>query len=384
MEHTTAVTSLDDYEVQIDDRVRQMLTDQLLASHNNDCDAARQHMNEILLALKTPPTTSYGRIDYCYMPLHETTPSSLEAAMENLRHHFHKNWPHGMVILEPHAKYYDVIQIRVDYAKSNARCLSSNSEPIRLPDDKILFSNWPRRHAMGWPMTHRIVLCDRFCAEAVLRGSHIFVPGILSQDTGIEKGEIVAVYGYMGTDSNKPTLGSSFSQVCQKLKGTCVFLGMGRACWDPLQLSYIPNSCSNKNSRSGVAISMTKERAGAILPPLHDLGKLGMTFQNLPSMIVGHALDPQQGEVILDMCCAPGGKTTHLASLVRGKATIVACDKSRAKMLRLLDLINTTGKKGCIIPLVLDGTKCVNVTTVQSVEEVRATYATIHMRSQVQ
>lgn len=29
-------------------------------------------------------------------------------------------------------------------------------------------------------------------------------------------------------------------------------------------------------------------------------------LQNLPSVVVGHVLDPQPGEIILDMCAAPG------------------------------------------------------------------------------
>ena len=38
---------------------------------------------------------------------------------------------------------------------------------------------------------------------------------------------------------------------------------------------------------------------GGVLPHL-------LFLQNLPSVVVGHVLDPQPGEVILDMCAAPG------------------------------------------------------------------------------
>jgi len=33
-------------------------------------------------------------------------------------------------------------------------------------------------------------------------------------------------------------------------------------------------------------------------------------------VVVSHILNPQPGERILDMCAAPGGKTTHLATLM--------------------------------------------------------------------
>ena len=41
--------------------------------------------------------------------------------------------------------------------------------------------------------------------------------------------------------------------------------------------------------------------------------------QNLPSVVVGHVLNPQPGECVLDMCASPGGKTTHIASLMRNQ-----------------------------------------------------------------
>ena len=38
--------------------------------------------------------------------------------------------------------------------------------------------------------------------------------------------------------------------------------------------------------------------------------------QSRAAMLVAHVVDPQPGERILDLCAAPGGKTTHLAALV--------------------------------------------------------------------
>jgi methyltransferase NSUN6 len=42
-------------------------------------------------------------------------------------------------------------------------------------------------------------------------------------------------------------------------------------------------------------------------------------LQNLPSVLCGHILNPHHEHRILDMCAAPGGKTTHLATLMENK-----------------------------------------------------------------
>lgn len=44
------------------------------------------------------------------------------------------------------------------------------------------------------------------------------------------------------------------------------------------------------------------------------------------------SLDPQKGERILDMCAAPGGKTTAIATLMRDEGEVVAADRSHNKV----------------------------------------------------
>jgi len=51
-----------------------------------------------------------------------------------------------------------------------------------------------------------------------------------------------------------------------------------------------------------------------------------ITFQDEAPALVAHLLDAKENDAILDICAAPGGKTTHIAALTNDKANIVAMD----------------------------------------------------------
>jgi 16S rRNA (cytosine967-C5)-methyltransferase len=54
--------------------------------------------------------------------------------------------------------------------------------------------------------------------------------------------------------------------------------------------------------------------------------------QDSSAQLVGHLLNPQPGEVVIDACAAPGGKATHLAELMGDRGTILACDKTASRL----------------------------------------------------
>jgi 16S rRNA (cytosine967-C5)-methyltransferase len=53
--------------------------------------------------------------------------------------------------------------------------------------------------------------------------------------------------------------------------------------------------------------------------------------QSRAAMRVAHALAPVPGERVLDLCAAPGGKSTHLAALMDGSGEVVAVERDRGR-----------------------------------------------------
>jgi 16S rRNA (cytosine967-C5)-methyltransferase len=53
--------------------------------------------------------------------------------------------------------------------------------------------------------------------------------------------------------------------------------------------------------------------------------------QSRAAMLVAHALDPQPGERVLDLCAAPGGKSTHLAALMHDRGEVLAVERNPAR-----------------------------------------------------
>ncbi len=58
--------------------------------------------------------------------------------------------------------------------------------------------------------------------------------------------------------------------------------------------------------------------------------------QSRAAMLVARALAPESGERVLDLCAAPGGKTTHLAALMQGTGEVLAVERNRRRAAELV------------------------------------------------
>jgi 16S rRNA (cytosine967-C5)-methyltransferase len=70
-------------------------------------------------------------------------------------------------------------------------------------------------------------------------------------------------------------------------------------------------------------------------PPLTTLESFrqgGFYIQDPGTLLAVRELDPRPGENVLDLCAAPGGKTTFMAQLMNNEGRIIACDLAEARL----------------------------------------------------
>ncbi|HEV7883701.1 MAG TPA: 16S rRNA (cytosine(967)-C(5))-methyltransferase RsmB, partial [Solirubrobacteraceae bacterium] len=121
-----------------------------------------------------------------------------------------------------------------------------------------------------------------------------------------------------------------------------------RAGNEPGELALRANTLVTTRDELAAALPVPTTPAGDELPEglvvagrfdahAHELWREGAyVAQSRASMLVARALDAQPGERVLDLCAAPGGKTTHLAALMENRGEIVAVERhaGRAGALR--------------------------------------------------
>lgn len=163
--------------------------------------------------------------------------------------------------------------------------------------------------AAGIPVTERTpseegmpVRADRFAAEAVMQGAHLYAPGV-KECRGLRRGMKAVV-----TDENGLAVGSGVAQ-----QGETAILRHHR----------------------GIAVETHESRFG--LRPLRETlwyNQGEIHLQSLPSMVTCHVLDPEPGDVIVDLNCSPAGKMSYLSQLTGNNAKLIGFDRNIPKIER--------------------------------------------------
>lgn len=97
---------------------------------------------------------------------------------------------------------------------------------------------------------------------------------------------------------------------------------------------------TDKVTKNGVTID---KETNTIIEDLNIYKDGKIYMQSLSSMKPVYVLSPKPTENILDMCAAPGGKTTMIASITNNKANVTAIELHKDRYERLLFNIKTQG-----------------------------------------
>ncbi len=146
----------------------------------------------------------------------------------------------------------------------------------------------------------RKVVVEKFTAESVLQGSHVYAPGVV-MCRGLRLGERVTVVDDHGQPVANGLARMSENQILTFRRGLAV-------------------EVTNPIYRTP-SLRETEEFARGLIYP-----------QSLPAMVTSRVLDPQPEETIVDMTCSPGGKLTHICQLTENKAIVVGVDRNKKKI----------------------------------------------------
>nr|XP_031300528.1 putative methyltransferase NSUN6 isoform X2 [Camelus dromedarius] len=197
---------------------------------------------------------------------------------------------------------------------------------------------------------HCEVVVGAQCGSAVLRGAHVYVPGIVSASKFMKAGDVVSIYSDIKGKCKKGA---------KEFDGTKIFLGNGIS-----ELSR-REIFSGLPELKGIGVRMTEP---VYLSPSFDNVLPSYLFlQNLPSAVVAHVLNPQPGERTLDLCAAPGGKTTHIAALMQDQGEVIALDKISNKVEKIKQNALLLGLNS-IRAFCFDGTKALKLDVVKDTE----------------
>jgi len=96
--------------------------------------------------------------------------------------------------------------------------------------------------------------------------------------------------------------------------------------------------------RDGLYVEGGESSVGASFEYLLGL----YSIQEAAAQFPVEVLSPSPGEIVLDMCAAPGGKTTQMAAWMKNSGVVVAVDVRRDRLYALENNLERTGSENCI------------------------------------
>ncbi|XP_022771814.1 putative methyltransferase NSUN6 isoform X2 [Durio zibethinus] len=311
------------------------------------------HFAQISEALTRPSCYSCIRVN----TLKSTSDAVIEKLQEIMKQSGSKNVVEDINTKETKASNI----IDSDMAEKQSSLQNGPISKCQIPGlEYVVFVKGSGPHAIDYGYAPgkppKEVLVSRKCAEAVLRGAQVYVPGVMACSSHVEEGDLVAVSvaveqpisdGGWGLGITRGTVLQGLQTDPYYFERNGLFIGQG---------TTMLSRAGIFRASQGIAVDM-KNRVFN-LPSFHDVLEGEIFLQNLPSIVTAHALDPQKGERVLDMCAAPGGKTTAIAMLMKGEGEVIAADRSHNKVMDIQKLAAEMGLT-CITAYKLDALKAV-------------------------
>lgn len=107
------------------------------------------------------------------------------------------------------------------------------------------------------------------------------------------------------------------------------------ATWDELRAAGLEGAATGV---PGALRFDPSQRAALLASDAWSAGRLFL--QGLGSQLAAQALAPEPGERVLDLCAAPGAKTSSLWALMEGRGELIANDQSRGRAYKLEALLD--------------------------------------------
>ncbi len=74
-----------------------------------------------------------------------------------------------------------------------------------------------------------------------------------------------------------------------------------------------------------------------------------ITVQDESAMLVANVMDINKDDIVLDLCAAPGGKTTHIAELLKGTGKVLAFDIQEGKLKFIKENMDRLGLSNIVL-----------------------------------
>ncbi len=92
------------------------------------------------------------------------------------------------------------------------------------------------------------------------------------------------------------------------------------------------------------SIKVGTENAGSLAESEAFL-KGNITIQDIAAQAVGYIAGPKAGQTVIDMCAAPGGKTSHMAALMNDEGCVYSWDIYDHKIEKIMENVTRLGLK---------------------------------------